>query len=89
MFYAGRKGTRIGYAIVSGAPIKVSGDTVVHEGGTVYTLFNLGHARGIAWRRDGHSCVIAGRGVSDARLLALAGAESDPVVASLDRTLPA
>jgi anti-sigma factor RsiW len=89
VFYASHKGTRIGYAIVSGAPINVSGDTTVHEGGTTYTLFNLGNARGITWRREGHTCVIAGRGVSDAKLLALAGAESDHTVASWDRSLPA
>ncbi len=89
VFYASHKGTRIGYAIVSGAPINVSGDTTVHEGTNTYTLFNLGKARGITWRRDGHTCVIAGRGVSDARLLALAGAESERAVASWDRSLPA
>jgi anti-sigma factor RsiW len=89
VFYAGHKGTRIGYAIVSGPPINVSGDTTLHEGGNTYTLFNLGNARGITWRRDGHTCVIAGRGVSDAKLLALAGAESGQAVASWDRSLPA
>ena len=89
VFYAGRKGTRIGYAIVSGPPIKVSGHTTVHEGENTYTLFNLGNARGITWIRDGHTCVIAGRGVSNRRLLALAGAESDHAVASWSPTLHA
>ena len=89
VFYAGHKGTRVGYAIVSGAPIKVSGNTSLYEGGTTYTLFKLGSARGITWRRDGHTCVIAGRGISNARLLALAGAESDRTVASWDHSLPA
>lgn len=81
VFYGSRHGTRIGYAIVSGPPIKVSGDTTVHEGGTSYTLFRHGNARGITWIRDGHTCVIAGNGVSNARLLALAGGASDHTVA--------
>lgn len=81
VFYAGHNGTQIGYAIVSGSPLKVSGDKTLHEGATTYTLFNAGRARGVTWRRDGHTCVIAGRGVSDATLLALAGDESGATVA--------
>jgi hypothetical protein len=82
VFYGKGNGTQIGYAIVAGSPIKVSGDKTLHEGGTTYTLFNAGQARGVTWRRDGRTCVIAGHGVSDATLLALAGDESGATVAS-------
>jgi hypothetical protein len=80
VFYAGRNGTRVGYAIVSGSPVPVSGGTTVVRHGTRYTLLNQGKARLVTWRRDGHTCVIAGRGVRDSTLLALADSDTSPRV---------
>jgi hypothetical protein len=86
VFYRAHNGARIGYAIVSGSPVAVSGGRVVTEGTARYTLFNAGNARGITWRRNGHTCVIAGRGVSDRTLVALASDDEGRSVASW--TLP-
>jgi anti-sigma factor RsiW len=82
VFYGKHNGTRIGYAIVAGSPVAVSGGKTISENDVHYTLFDAGGARAITWRRDGHTCVIAGRGVSDATLTALASADEGHSVAS-------
>jgi hypothetical protein len=72
VFYVGRAGNRIGYAISDGAPLAgVHGDTVTRFG-VRFTLQQSGPAHLISWVRSGHTCVIAGRSVSYAALLALA-----------------
>ena len=72
VFYASQSGTRVGYAIVGGAALPVHGGTPVWRHGVPFTLLNLGGARLVTWLRSGHTCVIAGRSVSDRTLLALA-----------------
>ncbi len=72
VFYASHSGNRVGYAIVGGAALPVHGGTTVWRHGVPFTLLNLGGARLITWQRSGHTCVIAGRSVSDQTLLALA-----------------
>jgi hypothetical protein len=75
VFYMGRTGGRIGYAITNGAPLTgVHGQTVT-RGGVTFTLQQSGPARLISWVRSGHTCVIAGRSVSYAALIHLATAE--------------
>lgn len=76
VFYGGRNGSRVGYAIVSGAPVKVSGGQTVVRNGHRYTLLHQGNARLVTWQRSGHTCVIAGRRVNDRTLVALAEADS-------------
>ncbi|HEX3977471.1 MAG TPA: hypothetical protein VHW96_14485 [Solirubrobacteraceae bacterium] len=72
VFYLGRTGSRIGYAITDGAPLSgVHGETVSRYG-VRFTLQQSGPARVISWVRMGHTCVIAGRSVSFAVLLKLA-----------------
>ncbi len=74
VFYANSAGQRIGYAIVGGAPApKVSGRVVLRSGDTSYHLLTEQGSHTVAWLRDGHLCVLAGRGVSAATLLRLAG----------------
>jgi hypothetical protein len=73
VFYANRKGRRIGYAIVAGRPAPgADGGVVRWRGGTAYRLQRLDGSHVVIWQRDGHLCVIAGHGVSNATLLALA-----------------
>ena len=72
VFYTGADGRRVGYAIVSGAPLKVSGGVSSTDGGVKYTLLRYGTARLVTWERNGHTCVIAGRTVSNWTLLRLA-----------------
>lgn len=75
VFYVGRTGKRIGYAIADGAPLSgVHGDSVTRFG-VRFTLQQSGPARVISWVRSGHTCVIAGRSVSYKTLLALATAD--------------
>jgi hypothetical protein len=82
VFYTGAKGSRVGYAIVSGSPVPVSGGTKVWRHGIRYTLINVRGGRVVTWERKGHTCVIAGRRVNDKTLLALASAESGPATAA-------
>ena len=73
VFYRDGSGQRIGYAILAGAaPSGIGGGTVVWRGGTPYRLQVDRASRAVVWQRDGHLCVVAGRGVSSATLLRLA-----------------
>jgi hypothetical protein len=74
VFYTAQ-GHRVGYAIVSGDPLEVSGGKVISEGGVSYRLQLAGDAMLITWRQAGHTCVIAGHRVSTSTLLTLAAAE--------------
>ncbi len=73
VFYAHRSGgQRIGYAIVAGAalPDPARGATV-DRAGVRFRILESGSATIVTWREDGHTCVIAGRGVSAHALLGL------------------
>lgn len=72
VYYRGQDGTRVGYTIVDGAPVHVSGGTTVVRDGVRFTLLKQGDARLVTWLRSGHTCVIAGRSVSNWMLLRLA-----------------
>ncbi|MGH2879164.1 MAG: hypothetical protein ACRDK4_06120 [Solirubrobacteraceae bacterium] len=73
IFYSNSSGQRIGYAIVAGqAPSMSVGGTLVHRWGVSYRLSSKDGANVILWRRGGHLCVMAGRGVSPRTLLNLA-----------------
>jgi hypothetical protein len=73
VFYTGTGGRRVGYAIVSGAPLPVGGGIAsVERGGETYNLQRHGASRLVTWVRSGHTCVIAGRDVSFPTLLGLA-----------------
>ncbi len=63
----------IGYAIVAGAPAPHVGGGVLRERkGTSYRFLTEDGASVVTWLRDGHLCVVAGHGVDDATLMALA-----------------
>jgi hypothetical protein len=69
-------GARVGYSIVSGSPLATPrGSTVRGPTGVRYVLSSSDGTALITWRRDGHTCVIAGRGATRRRLLALAAAD--------------
>jgi hypothetical protein len=73
VFYSDARGQRVGYAIVAGTPPpRASGGTVTRLGSTSYRLLNRDGATVVTWLRDGHLCVVSGRGVSANTLLALA-----------------
>ncbi len=83
VFYADHRGQRIGYAIVAGTPApRASGGAVVWRGRTPYRLLVEDGVRVVTWLRDGHLCVVAGRGVDSATLLALASWDDHSTTAS-------
>ena len=73
VFYADRAGRQIGYAIVAGTPAPTQDrGAIAWRDGTRFRVLQLDGATVVSWLRDGHLCVVAGRGVSAAMLLALA-----------------
>jgi hypothetical protein len=73
VFYVNGRGKRIGYAIVAdSAQTQMSGGIVSRRDGTPYRLLTVDGAPVVTWLRDGHLCVVSGRGVSGATLLRLA-----------------
>jgi hypothetical protein len=80
VYYRAPDGTRVGYSIVPGdALARPRGATrVVH--GIRYIFGRAGSGRFITWVREGHTCVIAGRRVSNRTLLGLARADESTAV---------
>jgi hypothetical protein len=76
VFYNTPGGIRAGYSIVSGSTLAEPDGRWVTAHGIRYTFARVGSARLITWRRDGHTCVIAGRSLSERTLLALAAADA-------------
>jgi hypothetical protein len=73
VFYEGSRGRRVGYAIVGGnAPSQLSGGIVARRDGVPYRLLTVNGVAVVAWMRQGHLCVVSGRGVDGATLLRLA-----------------
>jgi hypothetical protein len=75
VFYGGRAGHRVGYTIVTGAPLPVHGGTTVTRDGIPFTFIRDGSANAVTWVRSGHTCVIAGRQIDNQTLLKLATAD--------------
>lgn len=71
VFYADAQGRRIGYAIADAALPVHGGRTVVRRGAQLRVLVR-GGSEVVTWRRYGHTCILAGRGVDVARLVRLA-----------------
>jgi hypothetical protein len=65
-------GRRIGYAIAAGAPLSVHGGTVVERNGVRTRILRSGDLTIVTWLRDGHTCILAGRGVDAGALVRLA-----------------
>jgi hypothetical protein len=73
VFYADAGGRRIGYAIVAGTPApRSTGGVVAWRKETPYRLLTENGTAVVTWLRNGHLCVVSGRGVSSATLLRLA-----------------
>ena len=73
VFYRRDHGQWVGYAIVAGTPApSVGGGRVIKRGGVPYRFTVTNGVKVMTWLRDGHLCVVAGHGVSDATLLSLA-----------------
>ncbi|HKH16549.1 MAG TPA: hypothetical protein VKA57_03400 [Solirubrobacteraceae bacterium] len=73
--YYEKEGKTLAYTIVGGDALDTPDDarTITAEG-TPVELFRTSDGRPAAtWERDGHTCVLAGTGVPDAKLAELAG----------------
>jgi hypothetical protein len=82
VFYTDGRGRRVGYAIVAGTPPPaVSGGTIIWRDGTPFRLMREDGAGLVTWIRDGRLCVVSGRDMNSATLLALAS-WNDGAVAS-------
>ncbi len=68
--YAGS--SRIGYAIVSGPALSSPKGEAFVSDGIDFHAFQVGGSPVLTWRRAGHTCVLAGRGVTVATLAHLA-----------------
>jgi hypothetical protein len=62
--YEDGNGRRIGYAIADGSPLSDAGGTRMGA----FTVERSGDAAIVTWLRDGHTCILAAKGV-DARVL--------------------
>ena len=72
VFYESPQHRRVGYAIVAGKLGPPQTGSVSWRGGVKYRLLTSHGTDTVAWQRDGHLCVVSGRGVSSRVLLALA-----------------
>ena len=72
VFYRARGGVRVGYSVVAGAALSQPSGRAITVGGVRYVLRSVGSAKLVTWRRDGHTCVIAGHAVGDRMLITLA-----------------
>ena len=75
VFYRAPTGARVGYAVVSGPKLAAPSGRKLNTHGVHYVFSRVGSAHLISWWQGGHTCLIAGRSVSDHGLLALAAAE--------------
>lgn len=75
-------GTRVGYAIATGAPLRSVHGQTEERYGVRFTLARQGSLELITWLRSGHTCVIAGRSVGFDTLLRLADADRREAVGS-------
>jgi hypothetical protein len=83
VFYGDSSSRRIGYAILAGTPTpRVAGGVIAWRGGVSYRLLSENGAAVVTWLRDGHLCVLSGRGVSSATLLGLASWSAHNATAS-------
>ena len=72
--YYEKEGKTLAYTIVSGDALDTPGDTTTIEvEGTPVEVFRADGTPAATWERDGHTCVLLGDGVEDAKLAELAG----------------
>ena len=72
--YYEKEGKTLAYTIVSGDALDSPDDTTTIEvEGTPVEVFRADGTPAATWERDGHTCVLLGDGVEDAKLAELAG----------------
>jgi hypothetical protein len=76
VFYGDGRGARVGYTIVDGHTLPVSGGRIVAVRGRRVRLLEVAGAYVVTWRLKGHTCIVSGRDVAPDRLAALASYEA-------------
>jgi hypothetical protein len=76
VFYENGAGRQIGYTILDGDALPVSGGKTVTARGERLRLLRLGKAYVVTWRRNGHTCILATRTLNPVRLATLASWET-------------
>jgi hypothetical protein len=72
VFYLGRDGRRVGYAIVAGGPLaEPSAGAVVDRAGDRFHVLDSAGATVVTWREAGHTCILVAGGVPARTLLRL------------------
>ena len=72
VFYTDRFKQEIAYTILAMPPLRWKTARITHVKGVALQSFVQDGRRVVAWRRDGHTCVLSASGVSVTRLAALA-----------------
>jgi hypothetical protein len=73
VFYTDASHQRIGYAIVAGTPAPPAGAGIAQwRDGTPYRYVKENGAWLVTWLRDGHRCIVSGRGIKWTTLVKLA-----------------
>jgi hypothetical protein len=80
VYYRAPSGTRVGYSIVPGHALSPQTGASVVRDGVRFWFGRVGSGRYVTWVRGGHTCVIAGRTVSNSTLLSLARADESIAV---------
>lgn len=74
VFYT-RDGVRVAYTILSAPPLRQPAAVIVRSHGRSFRALLLGGRMVVTWRREGHTCVLSGRGVPVSMLARLAAWE--------------
>jgi hypothetical protein len=71
VFYAGHR-RLLAYTIVDAPALALPGGPSARVHGTTFRTLRVDHRTVVTWRRENHTCVLSGRGVSAAMLRRLA-----------------
>lgn len=72
VFYAHADGARVGYAIAAGDALPLSDGRLAVHRGVRFRVMAVDGAAVVTWRRAGHTCILAARGMAPERLMRLA-----------------
>jgi hypothetical protein len=76
VFYSNSRAQRIGYSIVAGNALPTPAGRVWSWSGVRFHQLNVSGTPVVSWLRAGHTCILAGKGVSAHTLLRLAAREA-------------
>jgi hypothetical protein len=76
--YVDPAGRRVGYTIVSGAPLSAARAGLHTIAGVSYGAAERAGVVSVSWRQGGHTCVLVSRAVHAGALIGLAGGEQQP-----------